>query len=71
MSSIQLSEAGSGGRDRLENIGNRRERMNGAHYILIKFSVISNEANTFAVTFRYKKCGRAPVSGFITLNYDP
>ena len=71
MSSMQLSEAGSRGRDGLKDVGNGRERMNGAHYILIKFGVISNEVNMFAVTFRYKKSGRAPVCGFITRNYDP
>ena len=45
--------------------------MNGAHNILIKFSIISYEANAFGVTFPNKESGGAPISGLVTLNDDP
>ena len=71
MSGIQFGEAGGRSRDRLQYDRDRRERMNGAHNVLIKLSIISYEADAFAVTFRNEEGGRTPISGLITLNDDP
>ena len=70
MGGIQFSKAHGRCRNKLNNIGDRREGVHRADNELIKLCVVCHKSDPFAVTFGDEEAGRAPISGLVTGHYN-